>query len=524
MLGRALGFAAVWLCPAALLGLAPLLLTDGTRGLWPPLVLAAGACLVAVVLAVPWAALPPGSTLRELAACRGPSPGAAGLSLAIAATASALLFLWAQLAAVRDLARELGWPAPVGVALAVLLPALVVMADRRRRTVTAIGGALAIVGLLVPLAAVLLATDPVWPRVWAAAASRTRIVFDGEGAWVRAGQPIRGTGRDVVLRVSEEQRVTLLGRGRVRIETPDGAAWSREVSAPVEVTLGPGDQLVVPDGFPLRFQAGRSIPGAPRSGPDWAEPGLGPGGWRALAGLAVTLLIGGLGLTAAHGALADGAAADGAARLGATLASLGLAAAVLWSLYAAWLTPEVYLAGVAGSEVYELPGRVAALGAAGAPLRDLALLGLAGGGLAAAVATLAGLPPGTPGLRPILLIAAGLLAGLVPVAPWPVLLLAFGLSASTSAPAAVLACWRERWSPLGCAVGATIGLGAFTGLALVHVAGLAGSPEAAWLGWLAAWPALVGAPLNVAAAWLLSSGPGPSDRAPLPPGLAELHG
>jgi len=81
---------------------------------------------------------------------------------------------------------------------------------------------------------------------------------------------------------------------------PDGAAWSREVSAPVEVTLGPGDQLVVPDGFPLRFQAGRSIPGAPRSGPDWAEPGLGPGGWRALAGLAVTLLIGGLGLTAAH--------------------------------------------------------------------------------------------------------------------------------------------------------------------------------------------------------------------------------
>jgi hypothetical protein len=524
VLGRALGFAAVWLSPAVLLGLAPLLLTDGPRGLWPPLVLAAGACLVAVVLAVPWAALPPGSTLPELAGRRDAGPGVATLPLTAATTASALLFLWAQLAAVRDLARGLGWPASGSVALAVLLPALVVLANRGRRTVAGIGGALAVVGLLVPLAAVLVTTDPVWPRVWAAVASRPRIVFDGEGAWVRAGQPIRGSGRDVVLRVPEAQRVTLLGQGRVRIETPDGAAWTREVSAPIEVALGPGDRLFVPDGFPLRFQAGRSIPGAPRSGPDWAEPGLGPAGWRALAGLAVTLLCGGLGLPAVHGALAAGSATARAARLGAPLASQGLVTVALWGLYAAWLTPEVYLAGVAGSEVYELPGRVTALGAAGPPLRGLALLGLAGGGLAAAVATLAGLPRGRPDLRPVLLVAAGLLTGLLPAGPWPVLLLAFGVAASTSAPATVLACWRERWSPLGCAVGATIGLVAFAGLALVQLAGLAGPPEAGWLGWVAAWPTLAAAPLNVGVAWLLSAGPGPSDREPLPPGLAGLHG
>ncbi len=43
------------------------------------------------------------------------------------------------------------------------------------------------------------------------------------------------------------------------------------------------------------------------------------------------------------------------ARLAALLVTGGVALAVGWSLYAAWLTPEVYVGGVTGAEVYTLP-------------------------------------------------------------------------------------------------------------------------------------------------------------------------
>lgn len=538
MLAGALRVAGVWLSPPILLGVAPLLLADGTRGLWGPLGLAAGAALVAVVLAAPWAGLPAGRpTLEDLARHRWPSAGSALLPLTAVTSGSALLFLWAQLAAGREVARTFGWSPAVLVTVATIVLALAAWRAELGAPVAVLGGGVALVGVLLPLAVVVGVTDPAWPRVWDEVASRARPVFR-DGPWVREGRPVRGVGPEVTLPVTDEQNVTLLGRGRVRVELWEGRTWSREVSGATELTLRPGDRLVVPDGFPARFRVGRTIPGAPASGMDWLAPGEGAADWRALAGLGVTLLVGALGLAPVHAALpARRSGGDRAVALGAVFVVLGLAATILWSLYAAWWMPEIYLGGVVGSEIYELPAMVPALGPVGIPLRALAVLGLAGGGVAAALAALAGIPraprrdgrqgvlgAGSPALGVVL--AAGALGGAVPVAPWPLLLAAFGLAASACAPAAVFVCWRERLSARGVAAGATVGLLVFvalTGLRLWHLSGAGGAPGS-WLGWLAAWPALLAMPLNALAAWLLSAGPRPSPRAPLPPGFAELHG
>jgi hypothetical protein len=529
--------AGVWLSPAILFGTAPLLLADGTRGLWPPLVLAAAASLVVVVLATPWARLAAGDrpTLLDLVRQRTPAAPDPGLPLDVAVPGTAVLFLWAQLAAARELARALGWPEAVVVGTAVAGLALAGWTERVERRVAVAGGVLAVAGLVLPLVVVGTATDPVWPRVWTAVASRPRMVFGEPGTEAPEGLPVRGPGPQAELRIGEEQRLALLGRGTVRLDPRDGGGWTREVKAPLVLILRPGDHLVLPDGFPVRFQPGRAIPGAPSTGADWVEPAAGGGSPRRLVGLAVTLLVGALGLAPVHGALPAGRPADDrAAALGGGLAAAGLAAAVLWTLYAVWLTPEIYAGGVVGSEVYELPGRIAGRVGLARPVGGLVWLGLAGGGLAAGLAALRGLPSGftASGTVPGRLLAtrltaiglAALLAVLGTADAWPVLLSAFGLAASACAPAAVLACWRERISPTGLGAGAGVGLAAFLALTAIQLASGGGTVDRSWLGWLAAWPALVAAPLNALTAWLLSSGPRPSPRAPLPPGLAKLHG
>lgn len=530
---HALVLAAVWLSPPALLALVSLLLADGIRGLWIPLALGGGSLIVAVLVAGPWSRLPtggPDSVLRLLRH-RWPEGGRALAPLAVASAASALLFLWAQLAAGRELAQALGWSPPAAVAVAA---AAVALAGWRRDVawrLTALGGALAVGGLVLPLAAILGATDPVWPRVWAAVASRPRVTFAAESPWVREGRPVRGTGPVLRLPVAEEQRVTLLGRGRIHVELWESRTWSRDVRADTDLALRPGDRLVVPDGFPIRFQAGRTVSGAPPSGPDWLDPPGPRPDWRTLAGLGVTLLVGALGLAPVHAALPAGRSAGaGTARAGAVLVTVGVVAAMLWSLYAAWLTPEVYIGGVAGTEVFALPASLSALGTASAPLADVTMLALAGGGVAAALAALRAVPQdlgGSPGRRAGTILGvvavAGVLAAVTPARPWPVLLAAFGLGASATAPAIVLGCWRERLSERGVAVGAALGLVLYVALTLLGLLALGRVPETSWLRSLAAWPALVATPANALAVWLLSAAPRPSPRSPLPPALADLH-
>jgi hypothetical protein len=533
-LALTLQLAVAFLSPAALLTLAPRLLADGTRGPWATVTLASGAVLVALVLAEPWSRrLGSGTSLVEVTAERWPAPGFAQVPLALAESLGVLLFVWAQLAAVRVLTQALGgWPRTAVAGLALMLAVL--SGPRRLRSVTAaIGAAAAVLGLGVPLGAVLFATTPVWPRVWADVGSRPRVTFSEKSPWVVQGGPIRtGDASANVLEFTEEQQVTVLGPGAVRLELWEGGT-GRDAPRNTELTLRGGDRLVVQDGTWLRFQAARRIPGAPVNGPDWVSPPRLPVGAAALAGLGVTLAAGAFGLPAAAAALGRGAAGIRAARLGAGLVLAGAAGVLLWALYAAWLTPEIYMGGVAGTEVYALPARVPALGAAGDPLRLLALAGLVAGGVAAALAALGGVAPVDreavgPSRAPVaaLGLGAGALAVLTPAGPWPVLVAAFALGASALAPPAVLVGWSARVTPRSLAAGATVGLTLFAGLSLVALwgrIGASGPPSGSTLAALLAWPALVALPANFLIAWLGTARAAPSAGSPLAAGFAGLR-
>ncbi|MGH7318161.1 MAG: hypothetical protein ACRELA_00810, partial [Candidatus Rokuibacteriota bacterium] len=169
-------------------------------------------------------------------------------------------------------------------------------------------------------------------------------------------------------------------------------------------------------------------------------------------------------------------------------------------------------------EVYEFPAAVPAFGAAGGPLRIVALSSLAAGGVAAALAATLALysaPGGRGDALPLpvrvsvaaALAGAGVLAILIPVEPWSVLVAAFGLAAAASAPAAVLGCWRERLSARALAVGAGLGLVVFVALSILGLAGLLRAPEGSWPAWLVSWPVVVAAPANAAVAWLFAGRP-----------------
>lgn len=534
---HALALAAVWLSPAALLGAGALLVGDGTRGLWPSLVLGASALLAVVLLSEPWARLPSSvaPSLTGLVRHRWPDAGPAGSFLLVPTVGSTLLFLGAQLAIGRELMGQLGWAPAVLLGVLVGLAAVVAWRAEIAWTAAALATVAAGLGLAACLVAVMLATTPAWPRVFTEVASRPRPVFSAEGPWSRQGWPVRGAGSEIVIPVREEQQLVLLGRGRVRVQLWEGGGSSRDVRADTELTLRPGDRLVVPSGLRIRFQASRAIPGAPSSGPDWLDPpGLRPD-WRALGGLALTLLIGGLGLAPVHAALPAGPAAGGrVVFLVPAAVGLGCVGVMLWSLYAVWLTPEIYIGGVAPLELVELPATVAALGALGAPLGVVAVGGLVAGGVAATLTALLAVPralgrsaPSAPGRGGVLQVAvlavAVALALAAPVDGWQLLVAAFGFAASAGAPAAVLAGWREGLSPRALALGAAVGCVVFAALS---VAGLAATPrpeEPSWVAWLVAWPAVVAAPANALVVWLLSPPAVPSGRGALAADLATLH-
>ncbi len=503
-LTRAFALAAVWLSPAALLAVGPMLLLDGTRGLWPPLVLATGALLTAVLLRPPGA-----STLSSQGSWLATGVGL----IAAPGIVSTWLFLWAQLAAGRQLATAIGWSPRVAIGLLVVGLILAAWRGAVGWWLVAGGGAVLSLGLGACLLAVMMATTPVWPGVWGAVASRPRMAFSEDGPWTRGGHPLRGPARELTVRVGEDQRVTLLGRGRIRVELWEGGTSSRDVRIDTDVTLRAGDRLVIPEGFPVRFAAGHAIPGAPVSGPDWLDPaGLRPDG-RALAGLAFTLLLGALGLAPVHAALAAVRTGDRAAPLAAGVVIFGCLGVTLWTLYVVWLTPEVYIGGVAPVEVYEFPVGVAALDAAAGPVRVVALLSLAAGGVAAALAAMLALASAAGGRKdasPLVtlvtvaagLAGAGVLATWTPVEPWSLLLGAFGLAGAASAPAAILGCWRERLSARALVVGAGLGFVVFVALSILPLAGLLRAPGGSWTAWLVSWPVVVAAPANAAVAWL----------------------
>lgn len=539
-LGRALLLASVWLSPPALLGLMHALLLDGTRGVFSPVALGGGAALAAVALARPWTRLTDasGATLVELVRARWPAAGSAAW-LAVPGVAVSLLFVWAQLAAMCEIARAAGWSAPGVAAALVLVLGLAAWRREAGSWLATLAGVVAAIGFGVSLTAVMAVTDPVWPRVFREVMSRGRAVFAPDGAWVDEGRPVRGPGALLVLRPTEEQQVTFLGSGRVFIDLWEGTSSSPEVRPGVEVSLRPGDRLVIPNGFAVRFQGGRSVPGAPATGPAWLDPPGPRADGRALAGLGLTLLAGSLGLAPAHAVLPTRGAArrtpgSSAALFGAGLTVLGALGVILWGLYAVWLTPEIYTGGVLPIEAFELPARARHLGPAAYRVGVLPVLALGAGAIAAAWGALEAVPrrpaaargtsgPLGGGAVALVLGLSGLLAVAAPVASWSVLLVALGLAASTLAPAAVLTCWREHLSARAVVIGAGVGCFVFAGLAVLGLVAPRGLAETSWITWLAAWPTVLALPANAMVAWLLSPSSAPTARGALPPDLATLH-
>jgi hypothetical protein len=207
-------------------------------------------------------------------------------------------------------------------------------------------------------------------------------------------------------------------------------------------------------------------------------------------------------------------------RLAAVLVTSGVVLAVGWSLYAAWLTPEVYVGGVVGAEIYALPASMPGARAPGHLLTWVVFGGLAAGGAAAALSGLRGLPAvrRARSLALILVASVGVSACLVPVGAWTLLVVALGLAGSALAPAAVLACWSERATARGTAGGAGAGLTVFL-LAAVGGTVSAGGLAEGWGSAVATAPAVVAAPVHFLVAWSLRSRRTLSPRSPLPAGL-----
>lgn len=524
-----LALAAVWSSPALWLGLPPLVLADGTRGLWTPAVVVGGAVVALLLLGTSWSRTGGlGAPASALARARWPSARGGHALLVAIELFVAGLFVWAQLAAAREVGTMAGWPRLATVGVTGLIVVALCLPELARARLTGVGAGLALAGLAAPLLVIALGTTTAWPFVWNAVASRARIGF-GEGSrWTGEGGAVRGPTPTLALRFADEQRVTFGARGSVVIEPREGGRLPREVDRGDEIALHPGDRLVLPGGFPLRFEAGRRVPDAPDSGPDWVEPPSRPAGWLWLTVFGVTGVLGALGLPTGAGLEGTGRLSPAwCARLAAILVAAGVALAVGWSLYAAWLTPEVYVGGVAGAEVYALPGSLPRPTAS--LLTWLVLGGLALGSIAAALGSLRGLVDG-PGpasggrrwvLAPALVALAGALACLTSVGAWPLLLWALGLAASALAPAAVLACWSERATARGTVGGAGAGLAAFLLLVAAGALGPAEPPDV-WATVALAAPAVVAVPLHLLVAWIARARAVPSARSPLPPGLESL--
>ena len=207
------------------------------------------------------------------------------------------LFVWAQLAAAREIGVVAGWPRATTIGVTLLVLVAVLLPDLPRVRLTALGGGLALVGLAAPLVVIALETTAAWPFVWSTVASRSRITF-GEGSVLDPGGRGRaGTGcHGSTLRFADEQRVAFGGHGSVIVESRQGGRLARDVETGEEVAVHPGDRLVVPPGLRIRFEPGRRVPDAPDSGPEWVEPPSRDASWLGLVALGVTGLLGALGL------------------------------------------------------------------------------------------------------------------------------------------------------------------------------------------------------------------------------------
>jgi hypothetical protein len=448
---------------------------------------AAAPALVATV------ALAPLVALLGAAGPADPVPRARGVADAALALAL-LLMMAANLVVVAELARGsglAGWPmialGPVVALVVIVAPA----GDRLWRWALPSGVAL----VLLALAVVGVARGGPW-AAWTTVALRPALIFAPHSAWVTEARPIAGRS---TLEFDEVHRVVAGAAVTVRvIERDGGRAAERQwrLAAGEAVTLRPGDELILEAGTPVRFEAGRRIPGAPASGPAWADGRTPPAG-AAVAGMAITLVGAAIALVPAAARPLAGTPAMAAAGL----VVAGVLGAALWGVYAIALVPEVMLPprGVVSLADLTRSLAVPATRPALPPVVAAGVLALFIGAvlawrarlveLARGLALAFGRPAPSRALPTACAVAALLAAAALAargVDPWRLFVLGAGLATSVVAP---------RLARAGAAAetgGATVGT-------VVFIAALAFANDLgpAFAG-IADYPALVAAPL----AWL----------------------
>jgi hypothetical protein len=344
----ALAAIALWLHPVLLAALALRIAAGEADALW--LVLGA---LIAPLVAL----LAPSRRAPE----RG---GPAGIATGVVLT----VLLAANLLVAGDAAALFGGAPWQGIVFAAVVALLVVAwPDTARAGAPAL--ALGMVALLLPLGAVAVGAGSAPSSAWTRAASRPALTFSERGPWSRGGERFALGAR---LSFGDGQRVTAVAHGTFRViehDTPKPTVREWRLAAGETLTLRPGDELVVPSGARLGFEAGRRIPGAPASGADWADaPTRGPEMLPAALGALVTFLGAAL-------ALVPPAPRGACAAVAGPLALLvALTGAVGWGVYTAAIAPELALGGSPLAPLLRLPALVMAT--RGRLLALLALLAL----------------------------------------------------------------------------------------------------------------------------------------------------
>jgi hypothetical protein len=443
----------------------------------------------------PWLVL--GALIAPLVALLAPSrrPLERGGPAAIATGAVLAVLLAADFLVAGDAAALLGGAPWQGVACAAVVALLVVAwPDTARAGAPAL--VLGVVALLLPLGAVAVGDgSPPW-SAWIRAASRPALTFSEHGPWSREGERVALGTR---LAFGDGQRVTAITPGTFRViehDTPQPTVREWRLAAGETLTLRPGDELAVPSGARLRFQAGRRIPGAPASGADWADaPARGPGMLPAALGVLVTLLGAAL-------ALVPSAPRARAAVAGPLALLVALTGTVGWGVYTAAMAPELALGGSSLAPLLRLP--ILGQATRGRLLALLALLALGFILLAVAAAArarLAAVVAPAPGFwAATVAVAAALALGLSD--PWWLLTTGLGLAAAALAP------MRLASSRVAALAGSLVGATAFVALSLLPVLAPGAPP---WLGVVARYPALVAMPLALLVARLLGT---PQQRRP----------
>jgi hypothetical protein len=469
---------AIWLTPAAWLALPALVLESGPDGLWIGLVLLVAPLLA---LAVAGAVTPPAST------------GEALFPVLALLLVVGILF-WANLVLAGDVAAWLGAARWQGIAVAAG-GAWILLVWRRSGRLVPVLLLVAGCGLVVPMLALAGGARMGPLGAWERVASLPAFRLPASSPWASPGRELRAGRGPGTLVFEEEHRVTAAGPAQLHVRAVDGARVTEgdwDLRPGDSVTLRPGDELRWPPGARLRFEVGKTVPGAPSSGISWADGRRGDSSRR--WGLLLTLCGGALALLGfgiAGRVTRREMAVTGAALIGV------FAWGVVWAVYCALGSPDLFLGGVAIERLAWPPTLKGGPGVGGVvsallPLAALASFLASSMVLRARIGALDVTGDGEIGHDLGLwsaIVGGAALASLWPVEPWGLMLVASGLATSTLAPAVLWPPGAGR-GPWGTWAG-LVGLVVFGTLA---VAGQWTNVSESWAGLPLAYPAVVAAP------------------------------